>query len=75
MPLPRSAAIVAVQLRDIEVGINEPGDMLENGSRNLAKENEAPQALIGFEENKKADFCNTVLVERWAIRRSPGVGV
>jgi hypothetical protein len=46
MPLPRSAAIIAVQIRDIEVGINELGDVLDNGNGNLTEENEAPQALI-----------------------------
>ena len=48
MPLPRSAAIVPVQIRKSEMGINEPGDMLANGNRNLTEGNEAPQALIRF---------------------------
>src|SRR6266536_2603731 len=59
MPLPRSAAIIAVQVRDIEVGINEPDDVLENGNGNLTGGNEASQALIRFEQHKKAYLSNT----------------
>jgi hypothetical protein len=41
------------------VGINELGDMLDNGSRNLAEENEAPQALLRFEQYEKAHLSDT----------------
>jgi hypothetical protein len=59
MPLPRSAAIIAIQIRDIEVGINELGDMLENRNGNLAEENEASQALVYFEQHEEAHLSNT----------------
>ena len=39
--------------------INELGDMLDNGSRNLTQGNEAPQALIRFEEHEKAQLGDT----------------
>ncbi len=76
VPLPRSAAIVAVQVRDIEVGINEPGNMLENGNGNLTERNEAPQALIGFEQHKKAYLSNTAFggtSRQKAFRRGGGI--
>src|SRR6266496_4975207 len=59
MPLPRSAAIVAIQLRDIEGGINELGNMLENRNGNLAEGKETTQALKGFEQHKKPCLRNT----------------
>jgi len=59
MPLPRSAAIVAIQLRDIEGGINELGNMLENRNGNLAEGKETTQALKGFEQHKKSYLSNT----------------
>ena len=59
VPLPCPATIVPVQIREIEVRINEPGDMLANGNGNLTDENEAPQALIRFEQHQKADLGET----------------
>ncbi len=58
MPLPRSAAIVAIQVGDIEVWTNELGDMLDNGSPNLTQGNDAPQALIRFEEHEEAQLSD-----------------
>ena len=56
--LPRSAAIIAVQVRDIEVGINEPGDVFANRNGNLAEGNETAQALIHFEQHEETHLSN-----------------
>ncbi len=48
-----------MQVGSIKLGINKLGDMIKNGGRDFTQKNKATQALIGFEEHKKAYFGNT----------------
>ena len=76
MALPRSAANIIVQIIGIEVGINEPGNILENGNWNLADENEASQALICFEQHEEAHLSDIAfgrMQRQKPFRRSGGI--
>src|SRR5207244_590609 len=59
MSLSCSTGIVGIEVRSIQTGIDDLGDMVTNGERNLTEGNEATQALIGLEQHEKAKLRKT----------------
>src|SRR2546421_3165365 len=59
MSLSCSTGIVGIEVRSIQTGIDDLGDMVTNGERNLTEGNEATQALIGLEQHEKAKLRQT----------------
>src|SRR6266851_3473493 len=57
MTLPCTAGVVGLQIRNMQGGINEFNDMVENRERHVVQRNKTTQTLVGFKEDEKANLC------------------